>query len=203
MEILLLRHGMTKGNLEKKYIGTTDEGLLAQEKDRLLEKSRGGCYPKADMVFTSPMRRCMETAELLYPALEKHFVESFVECDFGLFEGKNYEQLKEEAAYQKWLLSNGTMDFPKGEGISHFKSRCVSGFFEMLSKVQGKMKEERKEGIRGETTVACIVHGGTIMSILEALAVPEKSYFDYQVKNGEGYLCTWKEEKLWIGQYVS
>ena len=28
MKLLLLRHGATKGNLEKRYIGKTEEGLF-------------------------------------------------------------------------------------------------------------------------------------------------------------------------------
>lgn len=176
MKILLLRHGMTKGNLERKYIGTTDEGLLEQEKERLLKKRQEGYYPTADLVFTSPMKRCMETAELLYPKQKKLLVPSFAECDFGLFEGKNYEQLKEEEPYQRWLLSNGTLDFPDGEGISHFKKRCVSGFYEMLDRVKEEREWKSFRKTRKELTIACIVHGGTIMSVLEALAVPEKLF---------------------------
>ena len=55
--LILIRHGMTEGNREKRYIGTTDESLC-EEGRRVLEKRKAaGEYPEADVVFASPMRR--------------------------------------------------------------------------------------------------------------------------------------------------
>ncbi len=55
----------------------------------MLERRKAaGEYPEADLVFVSPMRRCLETAEVLYPGQEPVVIEEFRECDFGLFEGK-------------------------------------------------------------------------------------------------------------------
>lgn len=197
MKIILIRHGMTKGNLEKQYIGKTDEGLLEEGKQKLSHMKERQYFQRAELVFTSPMKRCRETAELLFGDRDSRVIEKFRECDFGLFEGKNYEQLKDNPYYQKWLQSGGAMDFPEGEGIQAFKDRCVEGFFQMLSECK-EMLSANQEGV-----IACVVHGGTIMSIMEALAVPKKNYFDYQVKNGEGFLCEWKEGALWIEQLVS
>ena len=41
-----------------------------------------------------------------------------------------------------------------------------------------------------------VVHGGTIMSIMERYVVSEKSFYDWHVKNGEGYLVV-VEPSLW------
>ena len=38
--------------------------------------------------------------------------------------------------------------------------------------------------------MAFVVHGGTIMSILEAFAEEKKNYYDWQVKNGCGYVAS-------------
>ena len=37
-------------------------------------------------------------------------------------------------------------------------------------------------------SAALIVHGGTIMAIMEAMAAPQGSYYDFQLKNGFGYI---------------
>ena len=37
-------------------------------------------------------------------------------------------------------------------------------------------------------TVAMIVHGGTIMSIMERYELSQKAYYDYMVDNGGGYV---------------
>ena len=53
------------------------------------------------------MLRCRQTAQLIYPQLtgEAVSVEDFRECDFGLFEGKNYQEMEHLPAYQEWVDS--------------------------------------------------------------------------------------------------
>lgn len=48
-----------------------------------------------------------------------------------------------------------------------------------------------------------VVHGGTIMAILEQYGYPKAAYFDYQVKNGCGYRLTPVEgTRLWNYLYL-
>ncbi len=63
MRIYLIRHSMTKGNKEKRYIGMTDESLCL-EGIQLLEE-RKGMYPEVTYVYVSPMKRNMKTAEMI------------------------------------------------------------------------------------------------------------------------------------------
>ena len=93
MKIVLIRHGATKGNLEKRYIGRTDEDLCGEGIKKLKEDTCAGIYPPAQAVFSSPMKRCLSTAECIYPVQTPQIVWDFRECDFGLFEGKNYKEL--------------------------------------------------------------------------------------------------------------
>ncbi len=86
MRVVLIRHSKTAGNLKGRYIGTTDEPLC-EEGIRLLE---GKTYPTAELVYVSPMKRCRETASLIYPTLTQREEPLLRECDFGDFENKNY-----------------------------------------------------------------------------------------------------------------
>ena len=85
--IVLLRHSITAGNLVGRYIGTTDESLCPEGIQLLKTKK----MPKAELVYTSPMKRCKETAALLWPGISQKIIESLRECDFGEFENKNYK----------------------------------------------------------------------------------------------------------------
>ena len=107
------------------------------------------------------------------------------ECDFGIFEGKTYEDLKDRAEYQAWLDSGGTIAFPEGEEQKEFRSRCVRG---MLCQVD-RLCEENIE------SAAFVVHGGTIMAVLEQLAEDQKDFYHWQVKNGGGYRMLVNEEE--------
>ena len=45
-----------------------------------------------------------------------------------------------------------------------------------------------------------VVHGGTIMNIMEAYALPKKEFYEWHVDNGCGYLveldpCLWKKDR--------
>ncbi len=97
MKWVLIRHGQTNGNLEHRYIGCrTDESLCVQGIERLHEKE----YPKVQRVYVSPMKRCIETAEIIYPNVPMEVVDDFRECDFGAFENKNYTELNGCDDYQ-------------------------------------------------------------------------------------------------------
>lgn len=190
-EILLIRHGKTVGNLEGRYIGSqTDEPLCETGIRELMDTH----YEPVDLLYVSPMKRCLETAELLWPGMEKLPVEELKECNFGAFENHNYQELTGDPAYQAWIDSGGTLPFPNGESMEQFKQRCCKGFQRIVQSIE-KRKAQSPDG---KIRVGIVAHGGTIMAILEQYGVPKKTYFDYQVKNGCGYRLTPAEGmKLW------
>lgn len=184
MELLLIRHGRTAGNEAHRYIGSTEEPLSAAGIRALLTAKEQGKYPPADLLLVSPMERCIQTAELLYGgAAEQRIIPELREMDFGLFEGKNYKELSEDAAlsplYQQWIDSGGEQAFPEGESRDGFIRRVTQGFLQAV-------QELPPDKYSGEI-IACVVHGGTIMAILSAFGPGE--YYDYQLGNGEGYSC--------------
>lgn len=168
----LIRHGKTEANLEGRYLGRTDEDLTEAGKQEILDRVNAGYYPEADMVFTSAMKRCKTTAELIYPG--KKFIElpEWNEIDFGLFEGKNYKELSGNPDYQAWIDSGGVTAFPGGESREQFIKRCASGMEKMVSMLPKQVER-----------VSIVVHGGTIMALGSRFFGGD--YFDYQIKNGK------------------
>ncbi len=182
LELALIRHGKTFGNTQGRYIGTTDEPLCREGIDAL--DGRAADDPAAELVFSSPMKRCMQTAGILYPGMEPYVLEDFRECDFGEFENKNYKELSGNSAYQAWIDSGGTMAFPGGESREQVTERTVRAFRQML-----EVCRERQA-----TQAALVAHGGTIMTVMEQFARPKRDYYDWQVKNGCGFLTEVKKE---------
>ncbi|MCM1258688.1 MAG: histidine phosphatase family protein [Roseburia sp.] len=175
MKFYLIRHGMTKGNGEKRYVGgRTDEDLTQAGIEEL---KRRNC-PDVERVYASPMKRCVHTAEILYPRQEIFVKKEFRETDFGRFENKNYQELKEEKAYQDWLKTGGTRAFPEGESKEEVRSRVLGGFRQVFCEMQSQNLQ----------TAALVVHGGTIMYLMEAYGGEEKGFYDYQIENG-GCIC--------------
>lgn len=194
MNVLLIRHGATNGNLEKRYVGSTDEPLTCSCAEKLKQafdsgKSFGLCRPEnLRALYVSPMLRCRMTADLLfprefYPDTRREEEEDLRECDFGRFEYKNYLELSGDPAYQHFIDTGGTEGFPEGETTAAFKERCIRAFRKTAEKEYACAGEDTAD----EDTLAFLVHGGTIMSVLETFAVPHRDYYSWQVKNTEGF----------------
>ena len=177
MTVYLIRHGQTQGNLERRYTGSTDEPLCPQGREAL-----GGIRPPAvDGLYASPLRRCRETAEILYPGREPALVPDLRETDFGAFEGHTYEELKDAPAYRAWL--DGAGDPPGGESREEVRRRVLAAFAAIAER---HGPEER---------IALVVHGGTVMTLLEALE-PSRQFYRWQIPNGGILRCRWREGAL-------
>ena len=184
-----------------RYIGITDEPLCQEGRAAILK----GNYPKVHRVYASPMKRCLETAALIYPEADIRKIDLLRECDFGSFENKNYLELSGNPDYQAWIDSNGQLPFPGGEDSLAFRRRCREGFRQVIGDmvcsichntvrdVKGKWRETG-EMPREQYEAAVVVHGGTIMSILEAFGDPKEDFYHWQVKNGEGFGMLLDEE---------
>lgn len=182
IKIWLIRHGMTAGNLKGRYIGRTDERLCQEGKKALSELS----YPVPDGLFVSPMIRCRETAEILFPGKVFRIIDQLSETDFGNFENKNYRELAGNPDYQAWIDSGGNLPFPGGENREDFRKRTLEGFQRVIAICS-------RENLQ---SAALIVHGGTIMTLMEAWGRPERDFYSWHVKNGHCYV-TETDEKLW------
>ncbi len=176
IQMYLIRHGKTKGNLEGRYVGTTDEPLCEEGRELIREYVQAGLYPQVQAVFTSPMKRCKQTAAVIYPELNSQIITGLEETDFGIFEYKNYEELCRNPVYQQWIDSNGTMSVPGAESSETFSRRLRIGF--------GKMMQACEE--QHITTAACVVHGGVIMEFMQMYGIPKEDYYYWQVNNGCG-----------------
>lgn len=182
LKIWLIRHGMTEGNRHKRYIGITDEPLCEEGREQLAQMK----YPRPEIIFASPLKRCRETAELLFTGEKLQIIEQLAECNFGAFENKNYKELSEDPRYQEWVDSNGILAFPDGESKEECAARNQRGFQEAVAFcINEKITE-----------AAMVVHGGTIMNIMEQCATEQKSFYEWHVGNGEGY-CVELDENMW------
>ena len=176
VEIVLIRHGKTEGNKEKRYIGRTDQPL--SEEGIAGIKENLGRYPSVEKVYASPMKRTRQTAELIYPGQAPELVDGLREMDMGVFEGKNHAELKNRPSYILWVATRGKISIPGGESMKDFGKRTMDAFTQVLGDMQA-------EGIKRSAVVA---HGGTIMSIVSQLA--DDDYYNYMVNNGAGFRLT-------------
>lgn len=171
VKVNFIRHGRTPSNEKHLYLSYTDESLSEEGKKELKKNS----YPPCDIVFTSGLKRCNETAKIIYEKNDIIEIADFLEIDFGIFELKSYEDLKENPDYIEWIDKRGMIAPKGGESRPEFIKRLKRGFYKALS-----MSKEADE-------ISLVVHGGTIMGIISSFT--KLDYYDVQLKNAAVLSC--------------
>ena len=174
--IHLIRHGETLANTEKKYIGKTDLPITEEAKKELEALREDGIYPAVGAVYSSPLKRCLQTARIIYPGKPLTAVEDLSEYDFGAFEGKTDSDLESSEEYRAWRA--GKLDTPpEGESMSHFKERIYAG---LVSVVHDMSANDCFDA-------AIVTHGGVIMTLLSLCGLPQKNSLEWLSENGKGF----------------
>lgn len=174
MELILLRHGETAGNLAGRYVGSTDEPLTGAARRRLREAA---AFIKPAAVVASPLQRARETARLLFPERVPEICPDLREMDFGDFEGKTAEEMAGDHRYRRWVEGGCTGTCPGGESLDRFTRRSCAAFDKVL----------RKHIARSGERLFLVAHGGTIMAIMGRYATPHRPFFEWRVQPCSGY----------------
>ena len=172
MKLIIVRHGQTIGN-SKKIIQGKMPGKLTKkgiEQSKIVGKQLKEKYPKIDLVFCSPLNRCVET---LNNILEEYPIESEIlmsnlleERGFGEWEGTeenliDWEEIDKDSVENKKMGVESWVDVQKR----------VELFLEDLK------LEDNKE------TVLIVSHGGPIKVMINKIT--GKDFDSIEVENGK------------------
>ena len=177
MKIHIIRHGSTLANEKKLYCGQTDLPLSRKGIDEINQYKKMGIYPKTpDLFFVSNLTRTKETLSLIYGSVDGVPLPQFAEFNFGEFEMKSYEELKEQPEYQAWAYDEaGLTPCPDGECKAQFTQRVLEGFEVLTRKATGANE------------IFVVSHGGVIVSIMEYLFSDAFHFYQWLPKTGRGY----------------
>ena len=125
-----------------------------------------GEMPPIDGLWVSPMLRCRQTAEILFPGVEQRLVDALKECDFGTFEGKTWAELKDNPIYQAWLAGGPPIAFPGGEVLGGAHRPLPPGVAHVVEQARAL----------GMSRPGILAHGGTLMSAMSGFAVPHQDF---------------------------
>lgn len=189
-QIVLIRHGITEGNVRRLYYGATDVPLAEKGIQQLKEQAAAGIYPDGEgaQFFTTGLGRTDQTLELIYGPQPHAVIEDLQEINFGDFEMKTYEELMAYEEYRDWInASNDTKAPPNGESIRHFNQRVRRGFEDLRARHSIRSLQLRHHEEDARSIVVC--HGGTIASIMNLLwpGVHDNMY-GWIPDPGHGYL---------------
>ncbi|MFY4773592.1 histidine phosphatase family protein [Metabacillus sp. RGM 3146] len=170
--VALFRHGLTERNKQHAYSGWGDISLSKEGIDAL--KSTSLFEP--DLLFSSDLKRCEETAAILFPGYHLTFIPEFREMNFGDWEGRTYEELKEDLTYLKWLDDPAAAKPPNGESMVEFSLR-VKHAWSLIKKAV--LPENQR--------IVIITHGGPIRQLLSMLSIEKKAFWEWELPPASGY----------------
>ncbi len=189
-KIHLLRHGMTAANTDGRYIGKTDLPLSPEGLAALLKLREDYRYPGGVRFFPSPLTRCRQTLEVLYPQCAPEVVDGLAECDFGAWEGKSIRDLKNDERFLQWMEGR-IRDIPDGESTEDFRRRVCAAFEGVVNDLIH----------HGDTEAVVCTHGGVITLLMQLYSLPRLDPKDCLAAAGEGFTLrvtpsVWASEPL-------
>ena len=189
----LIRHGLTQGNLDGRYIGSgTDLPLCEEGRAQLAQLKARFAYTAAEVVFTSPLLRATQTAELLYPGVRTLPLQDLREMAFGVFENRPITELAADPAFAAWM-DPASQTVPEGAESREAFARRTDG---MLMKLfEFMIKSQIHEA-------ACVTHGGVILNMMARHVLPQRRPEDWMTDPGCGYSLR-LDTAMWMRDHLA
>lgn len=179
MKLTLIRHGITHGNKYGLYYGATDLPLLEEGIAELRERKLSHIYPTAPRYYTSPLQRTQQTLHEIYGDVPFTVVDGFREMNFGVFEMRTVEDLKQDEAFVAWSRRMSTDRCPGGESFVDVQRRALEAVAPILA---------------SDEDAVCVIHGGVIACLM-FYWFPGKAFDDWMLHPGTGWYITVEDGK--------
>ncbi len=185
--LILIRHGESLANAERRFTHGPHEALSARGRDEAMERGRSVAArfdPVA--IYASPFVRALETARLIGAVLglEPVVIEALREQDFGTLRGQSYETVAREPM---WHTDRWRFRPPGGETLEEVGQRAGPAFDEIAARHLG-------------TEVVVVSHGG-VMAALQAWISTRRFEGTPQLSaNAAGYVV-WRRASGYEGPF--
>ncbi|MEX0785755.1 MAG: histidine phosphatase family protein [Dehalococcoidia bacterium] len=175
MRLLLIRHAQSSANAERRLQGHLDVPLSERglrESALLAERL---AQQAIDVLYTSPLQRARQTAEVVAARLGLDLVErpALIERDVGELAGLTRDEIMERYPHYvpQRLDTRPEIDVPGFENDAEFRQRVLAVLHEII--------ERHTEG-----TVAVVTHGGVIGAFCrETLQMPPNRPAPFAIGN--------------------
>lgn len=178
MKIYIVRHGETDSNKAKKVQGQRIDEALNSEGIRQSEELTSNIDKDFDVIFTSPLRRAVQTAEILAKEIEAPVIEKtdIIERDYGSLSGKTWEEMFE---FGEGKINFKKEDYELGYDYRPYGGECAEDTKKRLLKFIEELKKDYSN-----KKVLIVAHGG-ILKMAHFLFLGVKSY--HTPKNASVY----------------
>jgi broad specificity phosphatase PhoE len=186
---LLIRHGRTSFNAERRFCGgRSDPGLDERGREQVAElgdRLRGEVH----RVYSSPQRRAVETAAALAP--EPTILEQLRELDQGELEGLEIAPSLAERAefFSAWRRDPSELKVPGGESMAELAERVGAGMDRIVAELDTGDRSE------GGQVVAVVGHQmAQAAFVCRALGESLRRWHEFELRNARANLLLWDGE---------
>src|SRR6185503_5903068 len=104
-QLILVRHGESVLGKAKRYAGHRDTPLSTRGRAQVSRLRRRFKKLQPEVVVSSDLRRCLQTARLLAPDSEIHATSRLRELDFGEWDGRTAEAARRRnpPRFDRWM----------------------------------------------------------------------------------------------------
>ena len=191
LRIVLVRHGLSSFNLERRIQGRDDLSTLTEEG---LEQARRAGEALAEIpltaAYSSPLRRARHTAEALLhrhgQGLESHLDDDLLEIDLAPWTGLGLEELRERhpEGEKLWRQAPEQLELTRADGSAY---RPVPELMEQAGRFLDALLQrhgERLEPISPSATVLVVAHNAILRCLLlRLLTLPAAAFQRLRVDN--------------------
>ncbi len=159
-KVLLIRHGETDFNRERRLQGVMEIPLNERGRDQAASVARYLQGLSIDALYTSPILRAQETAEIIgnLIGLPPRSDERLREIEFGIFEGLTFAEVERRfpAAHRNWTTGYLAYRAPQGESRRDVQRRMRAAWDDLTAKSSHK-------------SIALVTHGSAIAIFLGSM----------------------------------
>jgi probable phosphoglycerate mutase len=173
--LILIRHGRSTWNTARRIQGWADpplDDLGRQQARRLVERVR---TEAPVVVYTSPLQRARETAEIIARALGVPVLpdERLKEHGVGDLTGLTWEEVVAQYpdVAQLWAEASERVEIPGEEENASFRARVVAAFDDIVAR-------------HTDGPVGVVTHGGTLGTYLNHLIGLPNRFSPFRFGNG-------------------
>lgn len=203
--IYIMRHGKTQWNAEGRLQGHRNSPLLPESLNVIRIMADFLRDKNIETIYTSPLQRCLETAELVSTALRLPYKQDMrlIECSHGLCDGMLFTETHAvyPAYYSRWEKDKWNTAWPEGESYKDVFTRAKNFVADLRRNRSPKMPDAESSGTdannscQPEKNCLVIAHAQINMCLIGALmSLETKRILELRQKNGTIYIA--EDKKL-------
>ncbi len=187
-EIILIRHGETEWNSQKRMQGHSNSDLSSVGQVQIQALGQWMKNVPFDLIYSSDSLRAKQTAEAItqFSGHELQFDQRLREKNLGVFEGLTSEEARERhpEVFRLFKTAGSKYVIDEGESTQQLQDRAL----EIVSEIRIKHPEER---------VLLVTHGGFIRVVMKhSLGLSLETPTRFLIRNTGVFRLVWEDKWL-------